>query len=133
LNPKIFAVGAWERIKNPSDSKNPFHNLTLMDYPKAMQEAKRDFRVMGLLLRPEIVSVIAGKAFFVSADNYVGLCTIHAKPMDLIVVLDGMEVPLILRKSGDGGHYTVIGEACKSSCKGCCASLVPHISGRNMC
>jgi hypothetical protein len=72
-------------------------------------------RNMAVLLRKEISVRISGRGFFVSEDKHMGLCTTYAKPGDAIVLLDGMVVPLILRKAEDGDYYTVIGEACKSS------------------
>jgi len=62
-------------------------------------------------LRSQIQSIIPGKSFFVSESKFMGLCTTHAIPGDIIVVLQGMEVPLILREAVDHEYYTVIGEA----------------------
>jgi hypothetical protein len=46
--------------------------------------------------------------------KYIGLGPEYAEPGDRIVVLNGMEAPLILRQVEDKDVYHIIGEACKS-------------------
>lgn len=58
---------------------------------------------------PESVSQ---KALIASREKYLGLAPDLVKPGDSIVILSGVEVPLILRKDKTKGTYKIIGEAC---------------------
>ncbi|KAL2064409.1 hypothetical protein VTL71DRAFT_4903 [Oculimacula yallundae] len=55
---------------------------------------------------------ITGRAFFRSAEGYIGTCPDYAKSGDLMVVLLGCRVPLILRPDPDNEALCVVVGAC---------------------
>ena len=84
--------------------------------PPPVSGIKSSIKLLALALESSgyIERRIQNRRFIVSKRlKYMGLCNTHTEEGDVIVVLDGMEVPLILRKGADDDFYTVIGEACK--------------------
>lgn len=66
-------------------------------------------------LTKRIPESVSRKAILTSETRYPGLGPEFARTGDFIVILKGMEVPLILRKIENESCYTVLGEACKIS------------------
>ncbi|CAI6331776.1 unnamed protein product [Periconia digitata] len=52
-----------------------------------------------------------GKRIFTTEKGYLGTGTEETRPGDCIVLIDGTDVPFILRPTGTQGTYTLVGEA----------------------
>jgi hypothetical protein len=61
-------------------------------------------------LEPGMEKFVLGRRFFISKSGHFGLAPRAAQPGDVIVILFGMEIPLICRKNGDSG-YRIVGES----------------------
>lgn len=90
--------------------------INLLDLFSKIRKQIPLYKIAGLanvlVVYDHIAHTAAGKCFIVSQNKFMGLGTPYAQEGDAIVVLKGMEVPLIIRKAKDKDHYTVIGEAC---------------------
>lgn len=64
-------------------------------------------------LRKRIPESVSKKALLTSETRYLGLGPEFARTGGLLVILNGLNVPLVLRKAENENMYTVIGEACK--------------------
>lgn len=125
-DPSLFwsaICGTLENYLDPRRDNRPFYrrrprspHLTDLTTFEAWEAWYPSFSAHGLT--PDVLAVhrpfkvmVAGRRFAVTRQGRLAWCPMKSLPGDSIAILNGATVPFVLRRDGEGGRYSVVGDA----------------------